>query len=125
MSPPQTFNKSYPFVYTQCQAIHARSIFPCQDTSAARIKFAAKLNIPRYISVVMAAKHLDRRHHVAGECHGACDDSPWCAEGRVVEEFVMEQPIPPYLFGIHFSSRFFTTFWDGLVLPLGPSASTL
>ncbi|KAH6832705.1 peptidase M1 family protein [Perilla frutescens var. hirtella] len=98
MSPPQTFNKSYPFVYTQCQAIHARSIFPCQDTPAARIKFAAKLNIPRYLSAVMAAKHLDRRDPVAGECHGACDDSLWCAEGRVVEEFVMEQPIPPYLF---------------------------
>ncbi|KAH9610159.1 hypothetical protein KSS87_018886 [Heliosperma pusillum] len=28
----------------------------------------------------------------------ACDDSMWCAEDRVVEEFVMEQPIPPYLF---------------------------
>lgn len=98
MSPPQTFNKSFPFVYTQCQAIHARSIFPCQDTPAARIKFAAKLNIPRYLSAVMAAKHIDRRDPAAGECHGACDDSLWCAEGRVVEEFVMEQPIPPYLF---------------------------
>ncbi|KAL0397709.1 UNVERIFIED_CONTAM: Leucine aminopeptidase [Sesamum calycinum] len=31
------------------------------------------------------------------ECRGACDDSLWCGEGRVVEEFVME-PIPPYLF---------------------------
>ncbi|XAR72081.1 Leukotriene-A(4) hydrolase [Bertholletia excelsa] len=28
----------------------------------------------------------------------ARDDSLWCAEVRVVEEFVMEQPIPPYLF---------------------------
>ncbi|KAG6418653.1 hypothetical protein SASPL_120857 [Salvia splendens] len=98
LSPPQTFNKSYPFVFTQCQAIHARSIFPCQDTPAARIKFAAKLNIPRYLSAVMAAKHVDRRDPAAGECCGACDDSIWCAEGRVVEEFVMEQPVPPYLF---------------------------
>ncbi|XP_047942180.1 leucine aminopeptidase-like [Salvia hispanica] len=98
LSPPQTFNKSYPFVFTQCQAIHARSIFPCQDTPAARIKFAAKLNIPRYLSAVMAAKHVDRRDPSAGECGGACDDSIWCAEGRVVEEFVMEQPVPPYLF---------------------------
>ncbi|KAL1559528.1 Leucine aminopeptidase [Salvia divinorum] len=98
LSPPQTFNKSYPFVFTQCQAIHARSIFPCQDTPAARIKFAAKLNIPRYLSAVMAAKHVNRRDPAAGECGGACDDSLWCAEGRVVEEFVMEQPVPPYLF---------------------------
>lgn len=46
LSPPQTFNKKLPFVYTQCQAIHARSIFPCQDTPAARIRFSARLNIP-------------------------------------------------------------------------------
>lgn len=35
---------------------------------------------------------------VAGEAAMACDDSMWSAENRVVEEFVMEQPIPPYLF---------------------------
>lgn len=46
----------------------------------------------------MAGKHVDRRDPIAGECHGACDDLMWCAEGRVVEEFVMEQPVPPYLF---------------------------
>ncbi|KAH6811516.1 hypothetical protein C2S51_025278 [Perilla frutescens var. frutescens] len=107
MSPPQTFNKSYPFVYTQCQAIHARSIFPYQDTPAARIKFPVKLNILRYLSAMMVEKHLDRRDPVSGECHGACNDSLWYAEGRIVEEFVMEQPIPPYLFGIHFSSSFY------------------
>ncbi|GFQ03573.1 leukotriene a-4 hydrolase homolog [Phtheirospermum japonicum] len=98
LSPPQTFNKSFPFVYTQCQAIHARSIFPCQDTPAARIKYAAKLNIPRYLSAVMAAKHINRRDPLSGETQGACDDSLWCGEERVVEEFVMEQPVPPYLF---------------------------
>ncbi|KAK6144874.1 hypothetical protein DH2020_021694 [Rehmannia glutinosa] len=98
LSPPQTFNKSFPFVYTQCQAIHARSIFPCQDTPAARIKYAAKLNIPRYLSAVMAAKHINRQDPVSGESHGACEDSLWCGEERVVEEFVMEQPVPPYLF---------------------------
>ncbi|KAL0452191.1 UNVERIFIED_CONTAM: Leucine aminopeptidase [Sesamum latifolium] len=46
----------------------------------------------------MGAKHVGRRDPVPGECRGACDDSLWCGEGRVVEEFVMEQPIPPYLF---------------------------
>ncbi|KAL0397711.1 UNVERIFIED_CONTAM: Leucine aminopeptidase [Sesamum calycinum] len=46
----------------------------------------------------MGAKHVGRQDPVPGECRGACDDSLWCGEGRVVEEFVMEQPIPPYLF---------------------------
>ncbi|KAA8539374.1 hypothetical protein F0562_026066 [Nyssa sinensis] len=98
LSPPQTFNKSFPFVYTQCQSIHARSVFPCQDTPAARICYTARLNIPRQLSAVMAARHVERRPPVPCEAAMSCDDSSWCAEGRVVEEFVMEQPVPPYLF---------------------------
>ncbi|KAJ4719758.1 putative Leukotriene A-4 hydrolase [Melia azedarach] len=105
LSPPQTFNKLHPFVYTQCQAIHARSIFPCQDTPAARVCYKALLNIPRQLSAVMAARHVDRRLPVAGETKnfgGSCFDfdfeSLWCAEGRIVEEFEMNQPVPPYLF---------------------------
>ncbi|KAF3433824.1 hypothetical protein FNV43_RR24927 [Rhamnella rubrinervis] len=99
LSPPQTFNKTYPFVYTQCQAIHARSVFPCQDTPAARVCFSARLNVPRQLSAVMSARHIERRAPIAGEAAElVCGDSLWCAEGRVVEEFAMEQPIPPYLF---------------------------
>ncbi|KAI8029240.1 Leucine aminopeptidase [Camellia lanceoleosa] len=98
LSPPQTFNKSLPFVYTQCQSIHARSVFPCQDTPAARICYSARLNLPRQLFSVMSARHVERRAPGAGEAAMACDDSMWCAEGRMVEEFVMEQPIPPYLF---------------------------
>ncbi|KAJ8557115.1 hypothetical protein K7X08_002740 [Anisodus acutangulus] len=98
LSPPQTFNKTHPFVYTQCQSIHARSIFPCQDTPVARVKYAAKLNIPRQLSAVMAARHVERRAPLPSEAQGVCEDSVWCGDDRVVEEFVMEQPIPPYLF---------------------------
>lgn len=98
LSPPQTFNKTLPFVYTQCQAIHARSIFPCQDTPAARVRYNAKLNVPHQLSAVMAARHVDRRAPLPGESGPACDDTLWCSEGRVVEEFVMDQPVPPYLF---------------------------
>ncbi|XP_004307431.1 PREDICTED: leukotriene A-4 hydrolase homolog [Fragaria vesca subsp. vesca] len=99
LSPPQTFNKTLPFVYTQCQAIHARSVFPCQDTPAARVCYSARLNVPCQLSAVMSARHVDRRDPIAGEGSLlACGDGAWCAEGRTVEEFVMEQPIPPYLF---------------------------
>ncbi|KAM6554969.1 hypothetical protein CsatB_015731 [Cannabis sativa] len=99
LSPPQTFNKTYPLVYTQCQAIHARSVFPCQDTPAARVRYTARLNIPRQLSAVMAARHVEKRAPISGEgSFLSCGDQMWCAEGRAVEEFVMEQPVPPYLF---------------------------
>lgn len=99
LAPPQTCGKTSPFVYTQCQAIHARSVFPCQDTPAARVRYAARLNVPSQLSAVMSARHVDRRAPVIGEGAAVpCGDAVWCADGRVVEEFVMEQPIPPYLF---------------------------
>lgn len=98
LSPTQTFNKNHPFLYTHCQPIHARSIFPCQDTPVARFKYTAKLNIPRELSAVMAARHVERRDPIPSEAQGVCEDSVWCGDDRVVEEFVMEQPIPPYLF---------------------------
>uniref|UniRef100_A0A1J3CPB3 Leucine aminopeptidase n=1 Tax=Noccaea caerulescens TaxID=107243 RepID=A0A1J3CPB3_NOCCA len=102
LSPLQTFSKSHPYVYTQCQAIHARSIFPCQDTPAARIRYDVLMNIPTSLSAVMSARHVRRRLPVPEEAKhleaGSLGSSLWCGEDRVVEEFVMEQPIPPYLF---------------------------
>lgn len=47
----------------------------------------------------MAARHVERRDPCDNEAASlACGNSLWCAQGRVVEEFVMEQPVPPYLF---------------------------
>lgn len=46
----------------------------------------------------MAARHVERRPPIPSEAQAVCEDSVWCGGDRVVEEFVMEQPIPPYLF---------------------------
>ncbi|XP_004149822.3 leucine aminopeptidase [Cucumis sativus] len=100
LSPPQTFNKTHPFVYTQCHPIHARSILPSQDTPAFRIRYSARLNIPQELTAVMAARHVERRPPVAGEAKLLAGgfDLLWADEGRVVEEFTMVHPIAPYLF---------------------------
>lgn len=50
----------------------------------------------------MSARHVDRRSPVSGEGYSNLllngFGSLWCSENRVVEEFDMNQPIPPYLF---------------------------
>ncbi|MBI4817715.1 MAG: M1 family metallopeptidase [Deltaproteobacteria bacterium] len=83
LSEEMTAGRSAPFMFTQCQAIHARSIFPCQDTPRARITYSARLDVPEGLVAVMAAKSLE--------------DAPG-ATGRRIFTFEMTQPIPSYLF---------------------------
>lgn len=65
-----------------------------------RICYSARLNIPEQLSAVMAACHVERRAPNGDEAVGFLPvwKESWCGQGRVVEEFVMEQPVPPYLF---------------------------
>lgn len=84
LTPAQTAGGVHPFVYTQCQAIHARSLFPCQDTPRVRSTYRVYLETPAALRAVLAAESL-----------GRTGQSP---EGRAVHSFRMPQPIPSYLF---------------------------
>jgi len=84
LDPQQTAGKAHPYVFSQCQAILARSVFACQDSPGVRFTFGAKLRVPRGLTVVMAALG-----------HGSKVES-----NETVFEFSMPHPIPSYLFAL-------------------------
>jgi aminopeptidase N len=84
LEPAMTAGGRHPYVFTQCQPIHARSLFPCQDSPRVRFTYTATLEVPEGLRAVMAA--ADR------------GDAPGRAPGTRAYRFEMPQPIPSYLF---------------------------
>lgn len=82
LSAQQSTDKKHPFLYTQSQAIHARSWIPLQDTPAIRHPYKANLRIPTELSAVMSANLVQ--------------SSP----ERGLYQFEMRQPIPSYLIAL-------------------------
>ena len=97
MDPSLTAGKAKPFLFTQSQAIHARSWIPIQDSPGVRVVYVGTVRVPQGLTAVMAAESRVRPDEAA----------------QGVFRFVMAQPIPPYLIAMAVGDLAFQ--------PLGPA----
>ncbi|KAJ2662458.1 Leucyl aminopeptidase yscIV [Coemansia sp. RSA 1200] len=51
----QTLGKKHPYLFTQCEEIHARSLFPCQDSPSVKISYSASIRVPKPLTALMSA----------------------------------------------------------------------
>ncbi|WP_139921511.1 M1 family metallopeptidase [Hymenobacter sp. DG01] len=82
LAPEQTAGRRQPFLFTQSQAILARTWLPCQDSPGVRFTYEARAQVPAPLLALMSAENPQERT-ATGEYH-----------------FRMSQPIPAYLMAL-------------------------
>ena len=82
LNPKQTSGKKYPFLFTQSQAILARTWLPCQDSPGVRFSYTAKVKVPKDLLAIMSAENPTEK----------------ITDGEY--KFKMNQAVPAYLMAL-------------------------
>jgi len=82
LSPAQTAGRQQPFLFTQSQAILARTWIPCQDSPGVRFTYEARVAVPAHLLPLMSA------------------ENPQQLDPSGIYRFRMTQPIPAYLMAL-------------------------
>jgi leukotriene-A4 hydrolase len=103
-----TADKSQPYLYSQCQAIHARSIIPCMDTPAIKQTYNARVHVPKGVTCLMSAIGYGKDNsenaekvkewHAGGSYKDGFDHKSF--DGYDAFLFKQPQRMPSYLFAI-------------------------
>lgn len=86
LKPEQTAGQRHPFLFSQCQPHHARTLIPLQDSPRVRVSYTAEVTIPEDLTAVMSA--------------GSTGVRPGPGPRSKTFLFDMPQPIPTYLIAL-------------------------
>jgi leukotriene-A4 hydrolase len=82
LSAQQTAGKKFPFLFTQSQAILARSWVPCQDSPGIHFTYDAEVTVPKDLLALMSASNPQKKNETG------------------TYKFEMKQPISSYLLAL-------------------------